>query len=300
MKKIRVAVLGYGNIGKYAAEAITSATDMELAGVIRREGAKNQPLPNVKFIDEDSDISTLGRVDVVVLCKPTRQIEEYAKFYLSKGIHTVDSFDIHSEIANLRKNLKEVAQKGKATAIISAGWDPGSDSVIRVLLEAAAPVGITYTNFGPGMSMGHSVVVRSKPGVADALSVTIPLGTGVHRRMVYVQLEEGADFEKVSQAIRSDSYFCKDETYIHQVDDISALTDKGHGVSMIRKGRSSGSDNQIFNFDMRINNPALTAQVMVSCARACTRLAPGAYTMIEVPMIDLLPGNKDDIITRLV
>jgi len=300
MKKIRIAVLGYGNIGKYAAEAIMAAPDMELAGVIRREGAKNQPLPNVKFIDEETDISTLGHVDVVVLCKPTRQIEEYAKFYLAKGIHTVDSFDIHSEITSLRRSLGEVAQKANSTAIISAGWDPGSDSVIRALLEAAAPTGITYTNFGPGMSMGHTVVVRSKPGVADALSVTIPMGTGVHRRLVYVQLEEGASFEKVSQEIKSDSYFRNDETYINQVADVSALTDKGHGVNLTRKGSSSGSDNQIFNFDMRINNPALTAQVMVSCARACTRLAPGAYTMIEVPMIDLLPGNKEDIITRLV
>jgi len=300
MEKIRIAVVGYGNIGKYAAEAIMAAPDMELAGVIRREGAKNQPLSGVKFIGEDTDISTLGRIDVAVLCKPTRQIEEYAKFYLSKGIHTVDSFDIHNEITSLRRNLGEVAGKGKSVAIISAGWDPGSDSVIRALLEAAAPVGITYTNFGPGMSMGHSVVARSKPGVADALSVTIPLGTGIHRRMVYVQLEEGADFTKVSQDIKSDSYFCNDETYINQVTDISALEDKGHGVSMTRKGRSSGSDNQIFNFDMRINNPALTAQVMVSCARACIGLNPGAYTMIEVPMIDLLPGNKEDLIARLV
>jgi len=300
MKKIRIAVIGYGNIGKHAAESIVAAPDMELAGIIRREGAKNQPLQGIPFIDEEQDISALGPVDVALLCKPTRQIEAYASRYLSQGIHTVDSFDIHSSIADLRHSLDGVAKKGNAVAIISAGWDPGSDSVVRALLEAAAPVGITYTNFGPGMSMGHSVVARSKTGVADALSVTIPLGTGVHRRMVYVQLEADADLESVTKAIQCDDYFRNDELHVIQVPDVSALADKGHGVHMTRKGRSGNSDNQCFTFEMRIHNPALTAQVMVSCARACTRQHPGAYTMIEIPVIDLLPGSRETIIQRLV
>ena len=300
MKKIRAAVVGYGNIGKHAVEAVLAAPDMELAGIVRREGAKNQPLPGVTFIDEVQDITTLGQVDVVLLCKPTRQIEEYAIRYLSQGIHTVDSFDIHNAIVDLRHSLDSAAKKGQATAIIAAGWDPGSDSVVRTLLEAAAPVGITYTNFGPGMSMGHSVAARSKEGVADALSLTIPLGTSVHRRMVYVQLETGADIDKVTQAIKSDDYFRHDETYVIPTTDVSALADKGHGVNLTRKGRSGNSDNQLFTFEMRINGPAITAQVMVSCARACTRQQPGAYTMVEIPLIDLLPGDRDEIIGRLV
>jgi len=300
MKKIRVAIAGYGNIGQHAAEAVLAARDMELVGIIRREGAKNQPLPDVPFIDEKQDTAALGHVDVVLLCKPSRQIKDYAIPYLSRGIHTVDSFDIHNAIVDLRQHLNEAAQKGKAVAITAAGWDPGSDSVVRTLLEAAAPVGITDTNFGPGMSMGHSVVARSKDGVADALSVTIPLGTGIHRRMVYVQLEDGADFNDVAQAIKSDDYFCNDETHIIQTADVSALADKGHGVLMTRKGRSGSSDNQLFTFEMRIHNPALTAQVMVSCARACTRQQPGAYTMIEIPMVDLLPGDRETLINQLV
>lgn len=300
MKKVRVAVIGFGNIGYHAVQAILAAPDMELAGIIRREGATDQPLPWVTFIDENTDISVLGKVDVALLCKPSIQIEEYAKKYLSQGIHTVDSFDIHSSIVNLRHSLDDVAKKNKAVSIIAAGWDPGIDSVVRAIFEAAAPVGITYTNFGPGMSMGHSVVARSKEGVEDAISITIPLGTGVHRRMVYVQLKENASFEKVSNAIKQDEYFCHDETHIIEVADVSALADKGHGVHMTRKGRSGSSDNQIFNFEMRIHNPALTAQIMVSCARACTRRQPGAYTMIEIPMIDLLPGDKDAIIAKLV
>ena len=300
MKKIRVAIIGYGNIGEHAAQAVLAAPDMELAGVIRREGAKNQPLADVIFADEETDISVLGKVDAALLCKPTRQIKEYAVRYLAQGIHTVDSFDIHNAIYDLRSSLGEVAVQHNAVAIVAAGWDPGSDSVVRALLEAAAPVGVTYTNFGPGMSMGHSVVARSKEGVADALSLTIPMGTGVHRRMLYIQLEDGADLEKVTRDIKSDDYFRFDETHIIPVDDVSALSDKGHGVLMTRKGRSSASDNQLFTFEMRIHNPALTAQVMVSCARACTRQQPGAYTMIEIPLINLLPGDKEGHIKRLV
>jgi len=150
------------------------------------------------------------------------------------------------------------------------------------------------------MSMGHTVAVKAKPGVADALSVTIPKGTGVHRRMVYIQVEEGADFEQVAQSIKSDPYFCKDETHVISVLDVSALTDKGHGVRLTRKGRSSNTDNQIFTFDMRINNPALTAQIMTSCARAACRQNPGAYTIIEIPLVDLLPGDREGHIGRLV
>ena len=298
-KKIRIAIIGYGNIGRHAKKAVISANDMELAGIVRREGNKNNN-ENCMIIDEKTDISALGHVDAALLCKPSRQIEEYAKIYLSKGINTVDSFDMHNSISDLRRTLDATAQKGNAAAIISAGWDPGSDSVVRALLEAAAPVGITYTNFGPGMSMGHSVVVRSKAGVKDALSVTIPLGTGIHRRMVYVQLEDGADINEVTREIKSDDYFAHDETHVISVPDVSALADKGHGVFMTRKGVSSASDNQIFNFEMKINNPALTAQIMVSCARASMRRPPGAYTMIELPLIDLLPGDRDDIINRLV
>ena len=304
LKKIRVIIVGYGNIGKHAKEAILSADDMELAGIIRQSANNKCPedyhIENYPVIDEKTDVQSLGHVDVALICKPSRMVEEYSAHYLSKGIHTVDSFDIHSAIVDLRRNLGDIAKKNGSVAIVAAGWDPGSDSVVRALLEAAAPVGITYTNFGPGMSMGHSVVARSKTGVKDALSVTIPLGTGVHRRMVYVQLEEGAEMETVTQAIKTDNYFRNDETHVILVQDVKALADKGHGVNMTRKGKSSNSDNQLFTFDMRVNNPALTAQIMLSCARACVLQQPGAYTMIELPLIDLLPGERENIISRLV
>ena len=274
MEKIKVAIVGYGNIGQYALQAVEAAPDMECVGIVRRSGAENKPAeladyPVVKNIKE------LEGVQVAILATPTRKVEEYAKECLALGINTVDSFDIHTKIVDLRRSLDAVAKANNAVSVISAGWDPGSDSIVRTLMQSLAPKGITYTNFGPGRSMGHSVAVRAIDGVKDALSMTIPVGTGIHRRMVYVELEEGADFDTVAKAIKADPYFVNDET---------------HGKT----------HNQLFEFDMKINNPALTAQVLVNVARASLKQQPGAYTMIEIPVIDMLPGDKEELIRHLV
>ena len=284
MKKIRAAVVGYGNIGKFAIEALEAASDFEIAGVVRRNGDADKPaeLAPYKVV---KDIKELEGVDVAILATPTRSVEKYAKEILALGINTVDSFDIHTQITSLRRTLGETAK---------------SDSVVRTLLEAIAPKGITYTNFGPGRSMGHSVAVRAIAGVKDALSMTIPVGTGIHRRMVYVELEEGADFKTVEAAIKSDAYFVNDETHVIQVPCVDDLNDVGHGVNLVRKGVSGKTHNQLFEFDMKINNPALTAQVLVCVARASMRQQPGCYTMVEVPVIDLLAGDREELISHLV
>ena len=216
------------------------------------------------------------------------------------GINTVDSFDIHTGIADLRRSLNSVAKAHNAVSVISAGWDPGSDSVVRALLEAMVPKGITYTNFGPGMSMGHTVAVKAIEGVKAALSMTIPLGTGVHRRMVYIEVKEGYDFKQVAAAIKADDYFAHDETHVMQVECVDNLLDMGHGVNLVRKGVSGKTQNQLVEFDMKINNPALTGQILVSVARASMKQQPGAYTMIELPVIDMLYGDRESLIRRLV
>lgn len=298
-KKISAAVVGYGNIGRYALQALEAAPDFEVAGIVRRNGAENKPeeLAAYKVV---KDIRELGHVDVAILATPTRSVEQYAKEILALGIHTVDSFDIHSQITSLRRSLDEAAKAGGAVSIISAGWDPGSDSVVRTLLQAIAPKGITYTNFGPGMSMGHTVAVKAIEGVKKALSMTIPTGTGIHRRMVYIELEDGYDFASVAAAIKADPYFANDETHVNLVPSVDEVIDMGHGVNLTRKGVSGTTQNQLFEFNMRINNPALTGQVLVCTARAAMRQRPGCYTMIEVPVIDLLPGDREELIAHLV
>lgn len=299
MDKLRVAVVGYGNIGKYAVQALQAASDMEIAGIVRRSGAADAPAELAGYAVV-KDIAELGKVDVAILATPTRSVEEYALKCLALGINTVDSYDIHSSILDLRRSLSAAAKQYGAVSIVSAGWDPGSDSIVRTLMESLAPKGLTYTNFGPGRSMGHSVCVRSKAGVKDALSMTIPVGEGIHRRMVYVELEEGASLEEVTKAIKADPYFSHDETHVFQVESVDALNDVGHGVNLVRKGVSGQTHNQLFEFNMKINNPALTAQVLVNAARATMRQQPGAYTMIEIPVIDYLPGDREQIIAHLV
>lgn len=298
MTKIRAAVVGYGNIGRFTVEALEAAPDFEIAGVVRRNVTDiPAELAAYKVV---TDIRELGHVDVAVLATPTREVEKYALEYLAMGINTVDSFDIHTSIIDLRRSLDAAAKKAGRVAVISAGWDPGSDSIVRTLLEAAAPKGLTYTNFGPGMSMGHTVCVKSKAGVKNALSMTMPKGDGMHRRMVYVELEPGARLEDVAKAVKEDPYFASDETHVMAVESVDAVKDMGHGVHMVRKGVSGKTQNQRFEFNMSINNPALTAQLLVGVARASMRLTPGAYTMVEIPVIDLLPGDREELIAHLV
>ncbi len=202
MNKLRIAVIGYGNVGRFTVEAVNASTDMELAGVVRRkESLTHTPseLTNIKVV---SNIDELGKVDVAILCGPSRSVPELAPAYLSKGIYTVDCFDIHTDIYDLHERLDKIAKDNKVASVTAAGWDPGSDSVVRTLMMAMAPKGLTYTNFGPGMSMGHSVVARSKKGVKNALSMTIPNGAGIHTRMVYVELEDGYTEEQIYNELK--------------------------------------------------------------------------------------------------
>ncbi|HZK25258.1 MAG TPA: diaminopimelate dehydrogenase, partial [Oscillospiraceae bacterium] len=169
-KKIRAAIVGYGNIGRYVIDTIVHTTDVEIAGVVRRNVDK---IPaELEAYKVTNSIDKLKDVDVAILCLPSRLTEGAAKEILAKGINTVDSFDIHQDIVALRASLDEVARRHGAVAVVSSGWDPGSNSVVRALMQAMAPSGITYTNFGPGMSMGHSVAVKAIEGVRDALSIT--------------------------------------------------------------------------------------------------------------------------------
>ena len=294
---IKAVIVGYGNIGRYTLDALLAAGDFEIAGIVRRD-ATNIP-DELKGYKVVSDLSAV-EADVAILCTPTRKVEEYAKKALALGMNTVDSFDIHTDIADLRRELDAEAKRHGKVSVISAGWDPGSDSVVRALLQTCAPKGITYTNFGPGMSMGHTVAVKAIEGVKAALSMTIPLGTGIHRRMVYVELCDGYKLADVSAAIKADPYFAIDETHVIEVDSVDEVKDMGHGVNMVRKGVSGTTQNQRFEFNMSINNPALTAQILVGAARAAMKQRPGAYTMIEIPVIDLLEGDRETLIRHLV
>ncbi len=299
MKKIRAAVVGYGNIGHYTIQALEAAPDFEVAGIVRRQGDKDKPLELTPYEVVD-DIEKLKNVDVAVLALPTRLCPENAERIVRLGINTVDSFDIHTSILDYRQKQMEVCKQAGRVSVISAGWDPGSDSIVRVLMQSLAPKGLSYTNFGPGMSMGHSVCVRSKEGVRNALSVTIPLGEGSLGGLGDGVGADGGSLEPVSGVILADPYFAHDETHVFAVKSVDEVRDMGHGVNLVRKGVSGKTPNQRMEFNMSINNPALTGQVLVNVARASMRLQPGCYTMPEIPVIDMLPGSREEIVATLV
>lgn len=286
---IKVAIFGYGNIGRAAEAAVRKASDMELAGV---------------FHHTEADQLIAAKPDVALLCTPTREVKDWAPVFLKKGISTVDSFDIHGDIYDLITDLKLDAELGESVAIISAGWDPGSDSIIRTLMTSLVPEGEGYTNFGPGRSMGHTVAAKAIPGVKDALSMTLPAGKGKHNRHVYIELEDGYDFEAVRAAILADDYFAHDYTEVEQVPSVAALNTTNHGVHIERNGLSGTTPDQQIDFTMRINNPALTGQFMTSCARAAYRMQLrrewGSFTTIELRPIDLLPLEREQAIRQMV
>lgn len=284
---MKVIILGHGNIGRAAEQALKMAPDMELVGVYHH----NDSLADVV-------------ADVALVCTPTREVPDYVPQLLKRGICTVDSFDIHQQIYNLKQQFDPLCHSAKAVSIVSAGWDPGSDSMVRALMTALVPEGNMFTNFGPGRSMGHTVAAKAIPGVKDALSMTLPAGKGKHNRHVYIEIEEGYSFEQVKAALLNDDYFAHDYTEVELVSSVEALQTTDHGVHIERNGCCGNKDNQQLDFSMRINNPALTAQFMVSCARAAYRMKHqqryGAYTTIELAPADLLPGTLEQLVKTFV
>lgn len=304
------AIYGLGNIGQNAIAALEITPDVKCLGVVRRPTSLGKKVFNLRGVPEFPNFTELekhaGKPDIVLICAPSRNVPQVASDLLSQGYCTVDSFDIHEEICTTVEMLDLKAKAHKGVSITAAGWDPGTDSILRAMFEAMAPIGTTYTNFGRGRSMGHSVAARAIKGIVDATSITIPIGGGRHARQLYIVLEDGADFATVKAAIQADPYFSHDPLDVKAVsaDELHFVADASHGVQMERLGASGFADNQRLHFDMRINNPALTAQIMVAYARAAVRLAQkgefGCYTTLDVAPVLLLPGDRMSNLGRLV
>ncbi len=293
MQKISVAIIGWGNVGRACKRAISECSDMVLAGVVRRPSSLTKEDPELENTRVVSDITKLKDVDVAILCIPSREVPARVKEYHDLGICTIDSFDEHNRIVTVRRELDITAKAKKVVSIVGAGWDPGTDSAIRSLMRIVAITGHTTTTFGGekgGRSMGHTVQVKSVPGVHNAVALTLANGRGKHKRKVYVELEKDADFATIEKAIVTDPYFSSDPTEVIAVKSIDKFNTLSHSVSV---ERTSMQVNQ--RYDAAGINPEFTANIMVSCVRACMTAYYhgdyGAYTFIERPLIDYLPGN---------
>lgn len=296
MDKIKAVIVGWGNVGRFVKRSIEESSDMELVGVLRRLSSMGKSVPELEGISVVSDTDELPPFDVAIVTVPSREAPDKVKELLEKGYSCVDSFDVHDQIYATKEALTKIAQDSKAVSIFGAGWDPGSDSAVRVLMRMTCPLGMTTTTFGGrkgGRSMGHTAAVKAIPGVENAVALTLPNGPGKHKRQVYIELKEGVDFEKIADQIRHDPYFIADPTDVVAVEDISPFDTLNHG------GRIERATNDVVaRYEIEGINPYMTANVLVSAARAAYRACQkgdfGAYTLIERPLIDYLPGSLEE------
>ena len=294
MQKINVVIIGWGNVGRGCKRALSETKDMRLIGVVRRPASLYKNKEELQDTNVVSDVSELkDKPDVALLCIPSREVPQKIQEMHEKGICTVDSYDEHAYIYSLRQKADISAKVNKCVSIVSAGWDPGTDSVIRTLMRMISLTGHTTTTFGGekgGRSMGHTVVAKAIPGVVDAVSLTLANGRGKHKRRVYVVAEEKANLSDLEKKIKEDPYFKDDPTEVIFVKDINEYNTLHHEAELERTAQEVAQ-----TYNISGTNPEFTGNIMVSAARAViatkNREAWGAYTLVELPLVDFLPGT---------
>lgn len=329
MEKIRVAIVGYGNLGRGAECAIRQSADLELVGVFtRRDPASLSILTHgvpVRTIAELEDME--GTIDVLILCGGSATDLPVQSPQYAGRFHLVDSFDTHAQIPQHFATVDAAARQGGKVSIISTGWDPGLFSLIRAMGTAVLPGGRGCTFWGKGVSQGHSDAVRRVAGVLDARQYTIPVpaameavraGTGAelstrekHTRVCFVVAEEGADRARIEHEIRTmPNYFDAYDTTVHFVSAQELAREHGglpHGGTVLHRGKVGWEEehNALMEFSLKLeSNPEFTAAVLVAYARAAYRLAQGGQagckTVLDVPISALSPLSPEELRRQLL
>lgn len=325
--KIRVGIVGYGNLGKGVEKAIRLNEDMELVGIFsRRDPSTITPVFNETEVFTINDVKQFTeKIDVMILCggSATDLPEQGPKF--AALFNTIDSFDTHAKIPEYFSAIDEVCQKSGKISVISVGWDPGMFSLHRLLGEAILPEGETYTFWGKGVSQGHSDAVRRVEGVKMAVQYTIPIDKAVeqvrrgenpelstrekHLRECFVVPEEGADLKTIDETIKNmPHYFADYQTIVHFITEEEFLrnhTKMPHGGFVIRSGQTGNDHNQIMEFSLKLeSNPEYTASVLVAYARAAYKLNQagerGAKTIFDIPVGLLSPKSPEQLRKELL
>lgn len=309
IKKIRIGIAGYGNLGRGVESAIYQNEDMELIAVFTRRNPTDLTILNEAIpVHSLNDIENFKEaIDVLILCGGSKNDLPEQGPVLAQHFTTIDSFDTHADIPAYFEKVDATAKPNENTSIISVGWDPGMFSLNRVFGEAILPEGTTYTFYGKGLSQGHSDAVRRVPGVKNAVQYTIPNETAVnavragelptlttrdeHTRECFVVLEEGANAKEVEQAIVTmPNYFTNHDTTVHFITAEELARDHSkmpHGGFVIRSGKTGDDNNQVIEYTLTLeSNPEFTASVLVAYARAAYRLNEkgeyGAKTVYDV------------------
>ena len=327
MSKIRIGIVGYGNLGRGVEAAIGQNTDMELVAVFTRRDPATVAIQslNVPVYLVDDAPKYKEQIDVMILCGGSakdlpEQVPHFAQWF-----NTIDSYDTHANIPVFFDTVDAVAQKSDKVSIISVGWDPGLFSLNRLLGETVLPQGNTYTFWGDGLSQGHSDALRRIEGVKNAVQYTLPIKEAVnrvrngenpdlttrekHARECYVVLAEGADAVVIEKEIKEmPNYFADYDTTVNFITEAEFKENHQgmpHGGFVIRSGQSGDADKQIMEFSLTLeSNPMFTSSVLVAYARAAYKLQAqgdkGAKTVFDIPYGLLSPKSPADLRKELL
>jgi diaminopimelate dehydrogenase len=286
MKPWRLAVVGYGRVGQVCAELISLSHDLSLAAILRRTASAGGKLPEtLRHIPVTTHIGQAKDVDAALICVPTNAVMETAAPILQHGIPIVECATLHGDALHAHKEaIHKLALHHSAPAIVGAGWDPGALSVFRSWFALLTPGGSTETRHHTGISLRHTTMARSVVGVKDALCAEVRATDGRLQRYVYLELEKGADADKITHAIRADPLFAGVDTQVFPVESLAELEQEGRGVVLDRRGSSGRFGHQHLLLEARFDETGLTAQVMLAAARALPRLEAGAYVLTEIPL----------------
>lgn len=313
MDKIRIGIVGYGNIGRGVEQAVRRNEDMELGAVFTRREPSSVKIATdgvaVKHMDDI--LSMKDEIDVLVLCGGSATDLPVMGPRLAADFNTIDSFDTHARIPEYFANMDKAAKEGGNVSIISVGWDPGMFSLNRLYGESILPQGSTYTFWGKGVSQGHSDAIRRIEGVKNGIQYTVPIEKAVeqvrsgsepslttrekHLRECYVVPEEGADLKSIEEAIKTmPNYFDEYDTTVEFIteEELKARHSKmPHGGFVIRSGETGSEGNKhIIEYSLKLDsNPEFTASVLICYARAAYRLSKAGDTGAR-SVFDIAPG----------
>ena len=327
MSKIRIGILGYGNLGKGVEYAIKQNSDMELVAVFTRRAPESLSIltktAEVKSISESADYK--DKIDVMILCggSATDLPEQGPKY--AAMFNTIDSFDTHAKIPEYFKAVDKSAKENGKTAIISVGWDPGMFSINRLYANAILSEGKDYTFWGNGVSQGHSDAIRRVEGVLDGKQYTIPVEAAIeqvrsgsnpelttrqkHLRECFVVAKEGADKAKIEETIKNmPNYFSDYDTTVHFIS--KEELDKNHsgiphGGFVLRSGVTGENTKQLIEYSLKLgSNPEFTASVLIAYARAAYRFSKegstGAKSVFDVPPAYLSSKTNEELLASLL
>lgn len=294
---MKIAILGYGNLGRGVECAIKQNDDMELVAVLTRRNPQtiNLLTKTAKVLHVDDALTLKDEIDVLIICGGSAtdlpvQTPEFVKHF-----NVIDSFDTHAKIPEHFENVNTAAVESGKIGIISVGWDPGMFSLNRLYANAILPHGNDYTFWGKGVSQGHSDAIRRIDGVIDARQYTIPVESAIqaaksgqapvlttrdkHTRECFVVVEDGADKARIENEIKTmPNYFADYNTTVHFITKEEMQRDHSslpHGGVVIRSGKLGWEDqnNAVIEYSLTLDsNPEFTSNVLVAYARAAYRL----------------------------